>query len=104
MQGVGLEHDALLFQEAWKIMALGADDLRGTGGPLGISPRPGTHDLAEAIIAAGMNVGLPRRNDLNREDTTGIGYLNCNIKRGVRQSSAEAFLKPVRRRQNLSVS
>ena len=82
---------------------MGADDLRGTGGPLGISPRPGTHDLAEAIIAAGMNVGLPRRNDLNREDTTGIGYLNCNIKRGVRQSSAEAFLKPIRRRPNLHI-
>ena len=46
---------------------------------------------------------LPRRDDLNREDTTGIGYLNCNIKRGVRQSSAEAFLKPIRRRPNLEV-
>jgi choline dehydrogenase len=83
--------------------ALGADELRGVGGPLGISPRPGTHRLAEAMIAAGGALGLPRRDDLNREDTTGIGYLNCNIKRGVRQSSAEAFLKPIRRRPNLDV-
>ncbi len=83
--------------------ALGADELRGVGGPLGISPRVGTHRLAEAVIAAGGAMGLPRRDDLNREDTTGIGYLNCNIKRGVRQSSAEAFLKPVRRRSNLTV-
>jgi choline dehydrogenase-like flavoprotein len=84
--------------------ALGADELRGVGGPLGISPRQGTHPLAEAIICAGGVLGLPRRADLNREDTTGIGYLNCNIKRGVRQSSAEAFLKPIRRRSNLTVS
>ena len=83
--------------------ALGADELRGAGGPLGVSPRPGTHDLAEAIIASGVAMGLPRRDDLNREDTTGIGYLNCNIKRGVRQSSAEAFLKPAWRRTNLVV-
>jgi choline dehydrogenase len=83
--------------------ALGADELRGTGGPLGISPRSGTHRLAEALIAAGGALGLPRREDLNREDTTGIGYLNCNIKRGVRQSSAEAFLKPIRGRPNLDV-
>ena len=84
--------------------ALGADELRGGGGPLGISPRSGTHALAEAVIQAGVGMGLPRRDDLNREDTTGIGYLNCNIKRGVRQSSAEAFLKPVRRRSNLVVA
>ena len=83
--------------------ALGADELRGVGGPLGISPRAGTHQLAEAVIAAGGALGLPRRDDLNREDTTGIGYLNCNIKRGVRQSSAEVFLKPARGRSNLTV-
>ena len=82
---------------------LGADDLRGTGGPLGISPRPAHTIWPKPSSIAGMDVGLPRRNDLNREDTAGIGYLNCTIKSGVRQSSAEAFLKPVRRRQNLSV-
>ena len=83
--------------------ALGGDELRGVGGPLGISTPAGTHRLAEALIAAGGAMGLPRRDDLNREDTAGIGYLNCNIKRGVRQSSAEAFLKPIRLRPNLTV-
>ena len=83
--------------------ALGPDDLRGAGGPLGVSPQPGAHALADAVIDAGVAMGLPHRDDLNREDTSGIGYLNCNIKRGVRQSSAEAFLKPVRNRPNLEV-
>lgn len=83
---------------------LGADEVRGAGGPLTITPQAGPHPLSEAIIEAGAAMGLPRRDDLNREDTTGIGYLNCNIKRGVRQSSAEVFLKPIRRRPNLVVS
>lgn len=82
---------------------LGGDDLRGAGGPLCITPQAGPHELSDAIIEAGVAMGLPRRDDLNREDTTGIGYLNCNIKRGVRQSSAEVFLKPIRRRPNLAV-
>lgn len=55
------------------------------------------------MIAAGGALGLPRRDDLNRQDTLGIGYLNCNIKHGVRQSSAAAFLQPIRRRSNLVV-
>jgi len=83
--------------------ALGADELRGKSGPLGVSPYPGSHPVAEAIIEAGTKMGLPRRDDLNRLETAGIGYLSCTIKRGVRQSSAEAFLKPAMRRSNLEV-
>lgn len=83
--------------------ALGADETRGSGGPLCISPRAGTHRLADALIAAGVQMGLRQQDDLNREDQGGIGYLSCTIKKGVRQSSAEAFLKPVRHRSNLRV-
>jgi choline dehydrogenase len=83
--------------------ALGADELRGSGGPLGVSPRSGRHPLADAIIDAGVQMGLRQQNDLNREDQGGIGYLNFTIKHGKRQSSAEAFLKPVRNRANLQV-
>ena len=82
---------------------LGADELRGVGGPLGVSPRPGVHPLAEALIESGVQMGLRRQSDLNREDQGGIGYLNFTIRKGRRQSSAEAFLKPARHRANLRV-
>ena len=68
-----------------------------------MSPRAGAHPLADAIIESGVAMGLRRQNDLNREDQGGIGYLNFTIKKGRRQSSAEAFLKPVRQRANLQV-
>ncbi|MGH8446612.1 MAG: GMC family oxidoreductase, partial [Solimonas sp.] len=82
---------------------LGADDLRGSGGPLPVSnPSPGD-PLCEAIIDAGAALGLPRRDDLNRLDPEGIGYHQRNIRKGERWSAARAFLAPARARRNLDV-
>ena len=83
--------------------ALGADEVRGAGGPVGVGPRRGTYGLADAVIESGRALGLPVKNDLNRPDQEGIGYLTSNIKNGIRQSSAETFLKPAHRRANLTV-
>lgn len=83
--------------------ALGADEVRGAGGPLGVGPRRGTYGLADAVIEAGRSLGLPVKNDLNRPDQEGIGYLTSNIRNGRRQSSAEAFLRPAQQRRNLTI-
>lgn len=82
---------------------LGAGDGRGTDGPLHISSGTYCYPLAEALIAAGESLGLPRRADLNGPDQEGIGYFSHNIKRGRRQSAAEVFLKPAMRRANVAV-
>ena len=82
---------------------LGADEVRGAGGPLPISNPPETDAVCEAIIAAGVQLGLTRKDDLNRPDQEGIGYHQRTIHNGQRWSAAKAFLKPVRRRANLSV-
>lgn len=82
---------------------LGAGDGRGTDGPLHISSGTYRYPLAEALIAAGESLGLPRRADLNGPDQEGIGYFSHNIKRGRRQSAAEVFLKPAMRRANVAV-
>lgn len=83
--------------------ALGADDLRGAHGPLAITVAPPT-PLGEAMIAAGQTLGLVRKDDLNRLDQEGIGYLAYTIdRRGERVSAARAFLHPVRGRPNLRV-
>jgi choline dehydrogenase-like flavoprotein len=82
---------------------LGEDDGRGVGGPLHISSGTFRYPLAEALIAAGEGLGLPRRDDLNGPDQEGIGYFSHNIKRGRRQSAATVFLKPAMRRRNVVV-
>jgi len=83
--------------------ALGADELRGGGGPLNISVFGTRSELAEAVITACEQLGLARREDLNRLDHEGIAYLAYTLQGGVRQSAARAFLKPARGRPNLTV-
>ncbi len=82
---------------------LGADEMRGAGGPLHVSVFPGRHALCDAVIAAGVEMGLPHREDLNRLDNEGIGYYARTIRKGRRNSAATAFLDPVRQRPNLTV-
>lgn len=82
---------------------LGATDYRGEGGPLHISAGTFRYPLTEPMIAAGEELGLPRREDLNHPDLDGVGFYSHTIKNGVRQSAAKAFLRPVRHRANLTV-
>lgn len=83
--------------------ALGADHLRGVGGPLDITvgrPTP----LGDAMLAAGRTLGMERKDDLNREDQEGVGYPAYTInRRGERVSAARAFLDPIRNRPNLRI-
>lgn len=82
---------------------LGAGGERGVGGPVHISTGKYRYPLAEAMIAAGQAMGLPRKDDLNSPGQDGIGYYAHNILDGRRQSAAVAFLEPARRRRNLDI-
>jgi choline dehydrogenase-like flavoprotein len=82
---------------------LGANDVRGGGGPLHVSAGKLRYPVAEALIAAGEEMGLPRRDDLNTEELEGVGYYAHTIRNGHRVSAATAFLDPARRRANLHV-
>lgn len=83
---------------------LGDDGVRGAGGPVHITTNKFRYPLSERAIEAGVQMGLPHHHeDLNREDQEGVGYYCYNIRNGVRQSAAVAFLEPVRGRPNLEV-
>ena len=84
----------------------GESEWRGVGGPIDVNTHPVSSPLAEALIAAGVQMGLPRKPDQNQAHHEGIGYLQANIdRRGRRVSAARGFLDPVRnRRSNLTVS
>lgn len=83
--------------------ALGADELRGVGGPVHVSPHPDRHLLTIATIEAAKQMGLEFKEDLNRTELDGIGYAMRTIKDGVRVSAASAFLRPAAKRPNLTL-
>ncbi len=81
----------------------GPSPTRGVGGPLHISVPRDPDPLCEEMVAAGAAIGLTRVQDLNESDDERIGFTTSNIKDGRRVSAATAFLKPARRRPNLTV-
>lgn len=83
--------------------SLGATDYRGGDGPLHVSAGTFRYPLAEKMIAAGAELGLPRRDELNHPDLEGVGYYSHTIHKGRRVSAAHAFLDPVKGRTNLEV-
>lgn len=84
---------------------LGPDKTRGGDGPLKISVSTYRHPMCDAVIEAGVQMGLKRSTDFNEPtDDPRVGYIPSTIHAGRRMSTARAFLSPqVRRRANLEV-
>jgi choline dehydrogenase len=75
--------------------------IRGESGPLRVREVRRCHPLTDAFIEAAQAAGFPRTNDYNGAQQEGVGYGQFNQSRGMRCSSADAFLKPALRRKNL---
>jgi len=75
----------------------------GTNGPLWCSPIRRKHELIEAVIAAAVELGIPRNDDFNGAAQEGAGYYQLSTRKGWRCSTAVAYLKPARGRSNLRV-
>jgi choline dehydrogenase len=83
---------------------LGVAETRGVDGPLRISMPTMKNALTEALVEAGVAMGLPRKSDVNAPDNgEGVGYAPRTVHRGRRESAATAFLEPIRKRPNLVV-
>src|SRR5258708_31055898 len=60
-------------------------------------------EILDAFRKAAAETGIPNCEDFNRGDNEGCGYFQVTQRRGVRQSAARAFLRPVMGRANLTV-
>jgi choline dehydrogenase len=81
----------------------GADRWHGIDGPLWASDIDARHELIDALIEAGGEIGIPRNDDFNGATQEGVGYYQLTTRRGLRCSTATAYLRPARTRQNLCV-
>ena len=61
-------------------------------------------EILDAFQAAAAEVGIPRTDDFNRGDNEGCGYFQVNQRKGIRWTAAKAFLRPAKRRPNLTVA
>lgn len=81
----------------------GSDAYHGADGPLAVSNIRVKRGVTDAFIESAASIGIPKSDDFNGESQEGVGYFQLTKKNGLRWSSAKAYLKPARSRQNLSV-
>ena len=81
----------------------GADEAHGSGGEWRVEEMRISWEILDAFREAAAEVGIPKTTDFNRGDNEGCGYFQVNQRRGVRWSTAKAFLRPARSRPNLTV-
>jgi choline dehydrogenase len=81
----------------------GADEYHGVGGPLKVSDLRLRRPIADHFITAATQIGIPRNDDYNGASQEGVGYFQQTAHKGFRWSTAKGFLKPARKRPNLSV-
>lgn len=89
--------------QAMEDHSLGGDGVRGRGGPLVVTTGHFRDPVADSIVAAGVQMGLPQSDDFNGPQQEGVGYYAHTISNGRRFSAARAFLDPVRGRPNLHI-
>ena len=92
------------FKKMETCLAAAPDDpWRGHSGPLILERGPATNPLFTAFFAACQEAGYQLTEDVNGYRQEGFAPFDRNIHRGRRLSAAQAYLKPVRGRKNLTV-
>ena len=59
--------------------------------------------LSEAFVDAAVQAGIPRNPDFNGATQEGAGFFQTTTRRGRRASAAVAYLRPAKRRSNLTI-
>ena len=95
--------DVLPWFRALEHNVRGASDYHGADGPLWASDIVERHPLVDAFIDAAVEVGTPRNDDFNGATQEGAGYYQLTTRRGLRCSTAVAYLRPAAARANLDV-
>jgi choline dehydrogenase-like flavoprotein len=81
----------------------GAGPFHGVGGEWTVETKRASWEVLDTFIDAAEQAGIPRTDDYNTGDNTGVSYFEVNQKTGRRWSSARGFLKPALKRPNLKL-
>jgi choline dehydrogenase-like flavoprotein len=81
----------------------GPSEWHGAGGPLRVSEQRSPRPLGRRLIEASAGAGIPWIADYNGPEQDGVAMFQVTQSNGRRFSSADAFLRPARKRPNLVV-
>ena len=79
------------------------DPMHGRGGEWHVEEMRVNWKVLDLFKEAAAEMGIPSTPDFNRGDNEGMGYFRVNQKKGMRWSTASAFLKPALKRPNLTL-
>jgi len=79
------------------------DEYHGSGGPMNVAEQVQHNALSKAFVRAGQEAGLTYNADFNGAVQDGIGFYDVTQRNVRRESAATAYLKPIRKRPNLTV-
>ena len=101
----GWSYDEVLpyFRRAEHRVGSNVGGVYGTSGPQFISELRDPNPTTLAFLAACAELGMRRLGELNEPDNTGFAPTAVTQRRGLRHSAADAYLRPARRRRNLTV-
>lgn len=81
----------------------GASENHGSGGEWRVETQRLRWDVLDDFALAAEAAGIPRTDDFNTGNNEGVGYFKVNQRKGLRVSTARAFLRPAQERPNLEV-
>lgn len=81
----------------------GHEQHRGDRGPMPVTVTPWRAVVGDTFLQGAHSVGIPLNPDYNGAEQTGIGYVQSNIRKGRRWSTAHGFLHPARSRFGVRV-
>ncbi|SON62717.1 putative GMC-type oxidoreductase [Mycobacterium simulans] len=81
----------------------GESTYHGGSGPLHVEDPRSPNDLSRLIVEAMVAAGIERNDDFNGAEQVGAGFYQVSQRRGRRWTTADGYLRPARRRPNLTV-
>ncbi|KHA54288.1 GMC family oxidoreductase [Sulfitobacter geojensis] len=78
-------------------------DMHGHGGEWRIEKQRLRWDVLDSFSDAAAQTGIKKIDDFNGGDNAGVGYFDVNQRSGWRWNTSKAFLRPAKKRENLTI-
>ena len=75
----------------------------GSAKPVAVSNSRARHPLTDVFVQAGVEVGLAHNLDPIGASQEGVGLIQATQRNGWRHSTAQAYLRPAKKRANLTI-